>query len=258
MRWKRGLRWLVWLLCLGCVVLLAASECFYQATLARVPGRPRPVKGVSLPPLYSRMRWTWLEGTTTQKVAPVWLGTFVREWASLVLLRQRHSEVPREGFRLADNVARQWSHRDKEGGPRLKVFERFAVDIWLTRSWGAEELLAFDAEHTSLGSGLVGMRAGAEVLLGRDWSQLDVAGIALLLAMNDAPGGSKDPWCFPDRTRKRRDRILSRLRDAEALTADEAEAALAAPLGLATRPADWPPCPAPLGPASSRSGGPEP
>ncbi len=252
MGWKRVLRWLVWLLCLGCVVLLAASECFYRATLSRVPGRPRPVEGVSPPPLYSRMRWTLLEGTTTREVAPVWLGTFVQVWASLGLLRRHDSEVPSEGFRLACNVVRQWSHQ--EGGPRLKALERLAVDIWLTRNWSAEELLAFDAEHTYLGSGLIGMRTGAEVLLGRDWAQVDTAGMALLLAVNDVPVGRKDPWCFPDRIRTRRDGILRRLEDAGGLTPEEAEIALAAPLKLATRPADWPPCPARDGRASEAGG----
>ncbi|MFP2931360.1 hypothetical protein ACLESO_40460 [Pyxidicoccus sp. 3LG] len=117
-----------------------------------------------------------------------------------------------------------------------------ALTVWLTRHWSAEELLAFDVEHRSLGRDLSGMRGSARVLLGREWTELDAAGMALLLAVEDVSLRLRDPWCFPDRIRARRDVLLKRIRDVGGLSSEETEAALRAPLGLAVRPAHWPPC----------------
>jgi hypothetical protein len=246
MRWKRLLRWMMWLLGLGCVGLLATTECLYRAALARVPVLPRPTEDVPLPALYLRMRWTSLERTRTPHVEPVWLGTFARGWMQIVLFKHRPEEVSPEGWSLAVRVVQQWCWRlEGAGHPRSRGPERFALALWLTRNWSAEELLAFDAEHTSLGHELSGMRAGATMLLGGEWARLDAAGMALLLAVNDAPGGRRDPWCFPDRIRAKRDWILMRLRETGGLTPEQANAALRAPLGLAPRPANWRPCPVP-------------
>jgi hypothetical protein len=245
MRWKAVWKWGLCLLSLGWVGLVAASECLYRATLARVPVLPRPAEHTPLPPLYVRMRWTSLERTTTRQMEPVWLGTFVGAWARIALLKHRPEDVSARGLRLADRVSRQWwGHLDETDHPPPRTPERFALLVWLTRNWSAEDLLAFDAEHAYLVHRLVGMQAGARTLLGRDWAHLDAAGMALLLAVNEAPGGRRDPWCSPDRIRAKRDWILKRLSEAGTFSPEEADVALRAPLGLATRPADWEPCPA--------------
>ncbi len=243
MRWKRALQWAVWLLCLACVGVVAASECLYRAALARVPSRPQRVEGVSLPPLYQRMKWTLSERTPTLEVAPVWLGTLVQAWVDVALFDERPEPLGK-GAGLAHEVVRQWSSQQDDGkGPRLRTVERLALAIWLTRHWSADALLTFDAKHTYLVHGLFGMRAGAQVLLGREWSQLDVADMALLLAVEGSPSGRRDPWCHPDWIGAKRDWILGRLRDTGGLAPEEADAALQVPPRLAPRPADWPPCP---------------
>ncbi|MBZ4421634.1 transglycosylase domain-containing protein [Myxococcus sp. RHSTA-1-4] len=235
------MKWLVWLLGLGLVVVLTTVECVYQATLAQVPEFPPCPEGASTPPVHGRLRWALLEGSTTPRVDIIWPGTIVR-----VLVSAASSERPPSmpaGLRLADEVARSWSARmHQENGRHLRAFERLALAIWLTRHWSVEELLAFDAEHTYLLQDLVGMRAGAQVLLGKDWAQLDATGMALLIAVSEAPGKSRDPWCFPAEMRSRRDRLLKQIQAKGGLTMTETEAALRAPLGLAVRPAHWRPC----------------
>lgn len=193
------------------------------------------------------MRWTLREHTSTPEVAPVWLGTFVWPWVEVVLLERRHLEGGlSDGIGLADDVVRQWSARQQgEPGPRMRTHQRLALTIWLTRHWSADELLAFDAEHAFFIHGVSGMRAGAQVLLGREWEQLDAADLALLLAVKGSRSGQRDPWCHPDRIRAKRDWILLRLRDLGGLAPEEAEAALQVPVGLALRPPEWPPCPVP-------------
>lgn len=235
--------WLVWLLCLGCVGVLATVECLYQTALTRVPARPPRPEGVALPPLYVRLRSVSLGDAAPPRVEVVWPGSVVRVLVAITLLEWRPSEAMPEGFGLADGVARQWSfHLRQEHGQPLRGPERLALAIWLTRHWSGEELLIHEAEHAFLIQGLVGLRAGAEVLFGRDWARLDVSGMALLIAVSEAPGGKRDPWCFPEFLRARRDRLLKQLRDAGGLSPAEAEAALQAPLGLVERPAHWAAC----------------
>ncbi|WP_241758985.1 transglycosylase domain-containing protein [Pyxidicoccus parkwayensis] len=164
----------------------------------------------------------------------------------MLVFKPGHSLWMPHGYRLADEVAGEWGFQCEDaGGRRLKVFERIALAIWLTRHWSAEELLAFEAEHTDLGHRVVGMRAGAKVLLGNEWARLDAVGIALLLAVADAPGRRRDPWCFPDGIRTRRDWILKRMRETGVLSPEETDTALRTPLALALRPSEWEPCPIP-------------
>ncbi|MCP3139619.1 transglycosylase domain-containing protein [Pyxidicoccus xibeiensis] len=245
MRWRRLLKWWVCLLGLGFVGVLATLEGFYRVMLARVPELPRPPETRVMPALYGRMRWASSERTATPRVEPVWPWNVAFVLVRVGLLGQKPSQVVMPaGLGIAQEVASEWSSQLREAGGRFpRTFERLALTLWLTRHWSAEELLAFEAEHRSLGHGLFGMRAGARVLLGREWAELDAGGMAVLLAVGDAPGRWRDPWCFPERIRARRDVLLKRLREAGGLSLGETEAALQAPLGLIVRPAHWAPCP---------------
>ena len=246
MRWKCVSKWVVWLLGLGLVVTLATVECLYQAALSKVPALPPRPEHVSLPPLYVRLRWASFEGSAPPKVEAVWPWTVVRVVMEMLMSERAISVEMPHGLRLAGEVERYWGVQlQDEGGRRLKVFERMALTIWLTRHWSAEEMLTFEAEHAYVGHRLSGMRAGTRTLLGEDWAQLDAAGIALLLAVADAPGGRRDPWCLPDRIRARRDWILKRMSETGVLSPEETDAALRTPPALAPRPSDWEPCPIP-------------
>ncbi len=245
MRWKRLLKWLVWLLGLGLVGVLATEECLYRATLSRLPALPPKPERVSMPPSWLLLRWLSMERTLTPQVEPIWPGTVTLIVLKVALLEQRPQETVPVGLGLAERVAGHWVFGlQREGVKTLwKTLERMALAIWLTRNWSTEELLTYDAEHGFLGHGVTGMRAGAAVLLGRDWAGLDAAGVALLVSVSDGPVRRMDPWCFPERVRKRRDGLLKRLAEAGGLAPDELAAALQAPLRLAERPAHWRPCP---------------
>lgn len=244
MRWRRLLKWLVCLLGLMLVVVLATMEGFYRVTLARVPELPRPLEGRSMPALYERMRWASSERSATLRVEPVWPGTVLLVLVRVGVLGQEPTRVVLpEGLESARRAANIWAAQlSEEGRGHLRSVERMALTVWLTRHWSAEELLVFEVESRSLGRGISSLRAGARVLLGREWTELDAAGMALLLAVGDVSSRMRDPWCFPDRIRARRDALLKRIRDVGALSSAETETALQAPLGLAVRPAHWPPC----------------
>lgn len=245
MRWRRLLKWLMWLGGLGLVGVLATEECLYRATLAQLPALPPKPAAVSMPPSWPLLRWLSQERTLPPRVEPIWPGTVTFTVLKVALLEKRPQEVTPAGLALADRVARHWlAGLQREGVRALRRhMESMALSIWLTRNWSTEELLTYDAEHAYLVHGLTGMRAGATVLLGRDWAGLDAPGVALLLDVSHGPVRRMDPWCFPEQVRKRRDGLLKRLGEAGGLTAAELEAALQAPLGLAARPAHWAPCP---------------
>jgi hypothetical protein len=246
-------RWVRWLLCLpflGAVGVVATEECLYRAALSGVPALPGKPERVSMPPSWPLLRWLALEDTVTPQVEPFWPGSI-----SWMLLKAwwrdgRLQEAQPVGTNLANTAMRHHaSQLAREGHKYPRGPQRLALTLWFTRNWSAEELLAYDAEHVFLGSGATGVRDGATVILGEDWTRLDAADVALLIAVSEAPS-RMNPWCAPERVRARRDWLLKRLREAGGLTAEEAEAELRAPLGVAARPAHLPPCPVRNGGAS--------
>lgn len=248
MHWKRRARGWVCLCGLALVGVVATEECLYQAALSRIPTRPRKPERVSAPPSWPLLRWLSLEDAPTPRMEPFWPGSYTRGFLGAALL----GEVPEKpvGYHLANIGMWRWAGElRREGHGHLKGLERIAMTVWLTRNWSVEDLLAYDAEQAFLGKGLSGMREGARVMLGADWDRLDAAGVALLIAVSEAPS-RRDPWCAPERVRARRDWLLKRLREAGGLTPEETEAALRAPLGLVARPSHWPPCPFKNGGAS--------
>ncbi|MFP2963634.1 transglycosylase domain-containing protein [Myxococcus sp. 1LA] len=224
----------MWLLSLGLVVLLAGVECVYRASLAQVPAFPQKVTVPSLPESWNRVAWAHLEKTATPRVQPVWPTTIVFTVAEVVLRRPQSQSASQDmyprGFGLADQVARQWVHLLAREEKRVSRLGQFALTIWLTRNWSAEELLAFKAHHLWFGRGLLGVSAAAPALLNKDAAQLDVSDVAFLLAV------SEKAWavaCASDRLRRRRDTMLEEMHVAGAVTQAEVDAARSAPWPLA-------------------------
>ncbi|GHH00227.1 transglycosylase domain-containing protein [Comamonas sp. JC664] len=234
MRWKRAFIVMAWLLGIGLMVPLATVECVYRTALARVPALPQKVTGPPPPASWNQGAWVHSEHTATLHVKPVWPGTVLFTVAK-VLLDGQPSRSPGDdaypsGFKLAKLVARLWSHQLSNESPRApSALEQLALAVWLTRTWSAEELLAFKAHHLWFGRSHFGVAAAAPALLNKEVARLDIADVAFLLAISEK---AWDVECAPDRLQRRRDALLDGLATVGVATHAEVEAARSAPLPL--------------------------
>ncbi len=106
-----------------------------------------------------------------------------------------------------------------------------AVTVWLSRHASESELKRYLADRESFGRGANGVEKAAAAYFGKDSSKLTIAQIAILAGLNQNPS-ILDPACSPERAVKRRDFILTRLRDVGAITPEEFTAAMGEPLSV--------------------------
>lgn len=244
MRWKRGLRWLVCLLGLAVVVPLAALEGFYSHTLAKVPVLPSKPVPLFRPAEQLRLRW-WMsmERPQVTHVQPIWPWTVALSVLRLMPFTTAClEEIEPEGFGLALDAAYRWSKElEQHGADGIRPGERVALAVWLTRHWSAEDLVQHELRHRAFHEQQQGVFDVARNVFGKEWAELDLASIALLKAVYDAPV-RRDPWCNPERSLEGRDWLLRDSHANAAITVDELEEARRARPLLAPRPVKWPPC----------------
>ncbi|WP_158625115.1 transglycosylase domain-containing protein [Corallococcus terminator] len=234
----------LWGLGLVGVGLLAAMEGFYRLELHRLPGLPTPPEATDrLPANFARTWWSLFEPGDTLTVEPVWAWTAVAKVSRPLVFGSL--PPPPSGWNLANAVASSWAaHPSPTGQPfHLKSSQRLALGIWLTRHWSAEELLAFQARHVTLGHDVVGVSEGARRYLAKETADITFAEAALLTSMAGLGGAQREhPECFIERIRPRRDRLIQRLREAGAVTHAEEAAARSQPIVLSLADFDAHPC----------------
>lgn len=243
MRWKRGLRWRLWLLGLMLVAPLAALEGLYRYALAKVPALPSRSERLSLPEERLRLRW-WmsLEQPPVPYVQPVWSWTAAAYLLKMFMRTSDYRDASPMGLALADWAARQWSSElEQQGAPRLRGPERLALTVWLTRHWSAEDMVMHELQHRSLFQQHSNVFDAARSVFGKEWAELDLASIALLKAFINAPSRC-DPWCAPGRSLRKRDSLLRAAYANAGITMDELEAALRTQPLIAPRPRHWASC----------------
>lgn len=243
LQWRR--RWWLWALALIPVGWLAAVECLYRLALPPASMLPPRPAGPTVPPLVAQALWAkWEQGSAPMRIQPQGPWALTR-WVASVFLGPARTRRPPDGSRLANFAALlRCAPPSDEAPSRFNGPQRFALGLWMTREWSAEELLAFHAEQMRVGSRVQGIWAASHVYLGREWTRLDVADAALLVSISDAPDSRKgDPWCHTQPTLARRDHLLRALHRQGFIDEQALEAALQAPLRLAPRPSTRSPCP---------------
>jgi hypothetical protein len=104
-----------------------------------------------------------------------------------------------------------------------------ALATWMSRHWSVHEALDTYGARLFMGDDRRGLRAGAAHYLGRSLEALEVADVALLVAITRSPS-RLDPSCFPERARVARNDLLARMAETGALDSDAALRAAEAPL----------------------------
>jgi len=116
-----------------------------------------------------------------------------------------------------------------------KTYGRKVQEIFLTlqieRHFTKSQIFALYANQIYLGRGTYGFEAGSEYYFSKHARELTLPEAALLAALPKGPE-SYSPVRFPERALKRRNLVLSEMLSDHKITAADAEAAKAAPLGL--------------------------
>lgn len=113
------------------------------------------------------------------------------------------------------------------------TIKRKAQEAWmavnLERQNTKEEIITYYINKTYLGNGYYGMLTAAKSYFGKDLKSLDLAQIALLAGMPQAPN-SYDPYAHPEAAKERRDMVLRAMYRYKKISKKEMEQALAQPI----------------------------
>jgi penicillin-binding protein 1A len=116
-----------------------------------------------------------------------------------------------------------------------KTYGRKLQEIFLTlqieRHFTKEQIFTLYANQIYLGRGTYGFEAGSEYYFSKHLRDLTLPEAALLAALPKGPE-AYSPVRFPERALKRRNLVLTEMLNDHRITAQEADAAKAAPLGL--------------------------
>lgn len=114
------------------------------------------------------------------------------------------------------------------------TIKRKAQEAWmavnLERQNTKEEIITFYINKTYLGNGYYGMLTAAKNYFGKDLKSLDLAQIALLAGMPQAPN-SYDPYAHPEAAKTRRNMVLRAMYRYQKISKKEMDEALAEPIG---------------------------
>src|SRR3989442_488667 len=131
-------------------------------------------------------------------------------------------------MQLARNIFPEEISREKKITRKIKE-ARVAIEI--ENNFAKDTILQLYLNQIDLGSGAHGVAAAAQIYFGKSARQLNVAEAAMLAALPKAPA-FYNPRAHPDRAVRRRNVVLSLMRDQDYITPEEAELWKAYPLVL--------------------------
>src|SRR3989441_8276154 len=131
-------------------------------------------------------------------------------------------------MQLARNIFPEEISREKKITRKIKE-ARVAIEI--ESNFPKDTILQLYLNQIDLGSGAHGVAAAAQIYFGKSARQLNVAEAAMLAALPKAPA-FYNPRAHPDRAVRRRNVVLSLMRDQDYITPEEAELWKAYPLVL--------------------------
>jgi penicillin-binding protein 1A len=112
-----------------------------------------------------------------------------------------------------------------------RKIQEVILSMQIERRFTKEQIFALYANQIYLGRGTYGFEAGAEYYFNKHVRDLTLPEAALLAALPKGPE-YYSPVRFPDRALKRRNLVLSEMLSDRKITQQQADAAMAAPLGL--------------------------
>lgn len=139
----------------------------------------------------------------------------------------RHGRVVSGGSTLTMQVARML--KALPTGSLKSKGEQILTALALERARSKTDILTLYLTLAPYGGNLEGIRAASLVWLGKEPRRLTVAEAALLVALPQSPERNR-PDLHPDRARRARDRVITRMEDLGILTPGEARRGRAEPI----------------------------
>ncbi len=112
-----------------------------------------------------------------------------------------------------------------------RKFQEIFLSMQIERRFTKQQIFQLYANQIYLGHGTYGFEAGSEFFFSKHVRDLTLPEAALLAALPKGPE-SYSPLKYPDRALRRRNLVLNEMRADGKITASQAEAAKATPLGL--------------------------
>ncbi|TDE37529.1 penicillin-binding protein 1C [Antarcticimicrobium sediminis] len=144
-----------------------------------------------------------------------------------------HRRAVSGGSTLTMQVARLLE--DGSTGRWSGKLRQVRVALTLERRLSKDRILNLYLTHAPFGGNLEGIRAATVAWFGKEPARLTPAQAALLVALPQSPE-SRRPDRHPEAARAARARVLARMQDRGALTAEAAATAIRAPLPVAMQP----------------------
>ena len=244
---RRTIRVVLGLVVLGAIGAVLLPVAIYVFGLSVAP--PRPVAETSrAPQVVLDALWARAGGGTAAELRPVSHLALAQLAACIVQAEGRNDNERMAHCRhvLPAMPALEYlsNLHIKDAGIERNSFTgghgALATTVWMSRSWTREEFLNTLAARGQVGFGWRGIATGASRYFGKQPSALTLSEAAYIASRIGEDGD--DPWCHPKTAVLMRNRILGRMRDNGAITADDFERASTAPLEFVAAPEGRPPC----------------
>jgi penicillin-binding protein 1A len=116
-----------------------------------------------------------------------------------------------------------------------RKLQEMVLAVQIEKAFTKQEILAFYCNQVYMGHGRYGIEAAAEYYFGRPAKQMSLPESALLAGLVQRPE-TYSPFRAPDKARKRRDHVLSRMVEEGKLAREAADQAIASPVEVAKLP----------------------
>jgi penicillin-binding protein 1A len=166
-------------------------------------------------------------------------GVDVQSVVRAAVANYRAGSVVEGASTITQQVARNLLPEDIGRARTLRRKIREAVLAWrIERRHDKARILEVYVNDVFLGAGAYGVAAAARAYFSRPLAALDLAEVALIAGLAQAPGRA-DPFKDLAAARARRDQVLERMARAGFVSASEAAAAAGAPVALSPPPARY-------------------
>jgi Transglycosylase len=241
---------LIGLFIVGVVGAILFPFAIFIIGLAVAPPPPMPAQQ-PVPPLLAEAMWARANGgraTALTPISPISMAQFagcvaLEDWKDTTPGDARRVAACRDYMPAIQGLEYLAGQQMRDAGLKSGFREglgRFSTTVWLSRSWTRENVLNTLAARADFGFGYHGVDAAARGYFGKPADRLALHEAALIAGFTAE--NYIDPWCWPGRASELRNRILTRMRENEAIDEPAYREALAAPLGVVPRPGDRPPC----------------
>ena len=194
---------------------------FAPTTTAEVSGACLQARMIAIP--YASIGKNLMNALNVAEVDENDPGVVSQMWRSFTDQQYLHRAI------LSDQVSRMVFCIPSRMAKRQ--LDRLRTAVQLERRFSRRDLFTIYVNRVYFGEDEIGVQNASQRLFGRNPADLDISQAALLAGMIRSPSRFS-PFKHPDRATERRNEVIDAMVEAMSITAEEAQAAKSAPLGI--------------------------